>query len=289
MKISGELLTILSAIFIGISIPIGVLSSREFGVFQTAAYTSLISVAFLVLISIVSKEKIQFKEALTKHFKDSISIVIARPVIGSLLLVYGLSLTTAIHSSFMMRLEPIFVTLMSYIFLRDKVSLKQIYLIVLMVVGAFLLSTSGNVELISQTQIGDLFVALSLIFFSYAYIPAKRMGKKIDSMTITIVNNLLGGLILFSIMLFLPINIFPISSTNVWLILSYVLSFSVIGLYLYFAALRKTKPWIVSSLLSLSSIVGAAIGYVWLNETINTIQILGAIIILVTSYLIARK
>ena len=289
MKLTGELLAILSSIFIGISVPIAVVASREIGVFQVTAYTSLLSVIFLVALSIIAREKIQFKKALTKYFKYSISIVIARPIIGSLLLIYGFSLTTAIHSSFMMRLEPIFVTTMSYIFLKDKVSLKQISLIILMIIGAFLLSTSGSIELITQTQIGDLFVILSLLFFSYAYIPAKKIGKEINPMTITIVNNLIGGFALFLIMLFLPINPLSVNFDNAWLLFGFVFSFSVIGLYLYFAALRKTKPWIVSSLLSLSAVVGAAIGYFWLNETINSIQILGAFIILISSYLIAKK
>ena len=289
MKLTGELLAVLSSVFIGLSIPIAVLASKEIGVFQVTAYTSLLSVIFLVTLSVIVREKIQFKKALTKHFKDSISIVILRPIIGSLLLIYGFSLTTAIHSSFMMRLEPIFVVIMSYIFLKDKVSPKQISLILLMILGAFLLSTSGSIELITQTQIGDLFVVLSLLFFSYAYIPAKRIGKEINPMTITIVNNLIGGSVLFLIMFFLPINQFPVNLGNAWLLFGYVISFSVIGLYLYFAALRKTKPWIVSSLLSLSAVVGATIGYLWLNETINSIQIIGAIIILISSYLIAKK
>jgi drug/metabolite transporter (DMT)-like permease len=289
MKLSGEFLATLSAIFIGLSVPVAVLASREIGVFQVTTYSSLISVIFLIAISIVAKEKIQFKKSLTKHLKDSMSIVIARPVIGSLLLVYGFSLTTAIRSSFLMRLEPVFVTIISYVFLKDKINFKQISLILLMVFGAFLLSTSGNIESISQMQIGDLFVILSLLFFSYAYVPAKRIGKEIGPMTITIVNNLIGGFILFLIMLFLPINPFPINSTNAWLILSYVLSFSVVGLYLYFAALRKAKPCIVSSLLSLSAVVGATIGYMWLGESIDAIQIIGAFIILASSYLISKK
>lgn len=216
-------------------------------------------------------------------------IVIARPVIGSLLLIYGFSLTTAIHSAFMMRLEPIFVTIFSYFFLKDKINLKQISLIMIMIFGAFLLSTSGNISLITQTQIGDLFIIISLVFFSYAYIPAKKIGREINPVTVTIVNNLVGGLILFLFMLVIGINLLTVNYTNFWLLLSYVISFSVFGLYLYFSALRKTKTWIVSSLLSLSAVFGSIIAYFWFKETLNAIQMIGCIVILVSFYFIAKK
>jgi drug/metabolite transporter (DMT)-like permease len=289
MRISGELLAVLAAVFIGISVPIASQASREIGVIQATTYTTLISVAFLLAIGLITRQKIQIKEALTKHFKDSISIVIARPVIGNLLLIYGFSLTTAIRASFLLLLEPIFVTFLSYIMLKDKVSVRQIYLIALMIFGAFLLSTSGNIGIISQAQLGDLLVIFALMFFSYSYIPTKKIGKIVTPMTITIMNNLVGGLILFFLMLFLPVNMFPLNISNIWLVLGYVISFSVIGLYLYFAALGKTKPWIVSSLLTISAISGSIVGYLWLNESINTIQMIGAFAILISSYLIARK
>jgi drug/metabolite transporter (DMT)-like permease len=289
MKLSGEILAILSALFIGFAIPIGVQASKEIGAFQVTVYSSLISAIFLLILSFITSEKIQIKKSLTRYFKEISSITISRSIIGNLLLFYGFSLTTAIHSAFMLRLEPIFVVPLSYIFLKDKMSLKQIILIVIMIFGAFLLSTSGNIETATQIQIGDLLIVLSLLFYAYSYIPVKRIGKEISSMSITFINNLVGGIVLFFIMLFLPFNFLTVNSSNVWLLLSYVILFSVIGLYLYFASLRKTNPWIVSSLLSLSSVIGALISYLWLNETLSTIQIIGSGLILITSYFIIKK
>lgn len=288
MKVSGEILAIIASIFIGLSVPIASQASRSVGVIQATTYTSLISVAFLAAIGVLSKERILIKESLTRHLKDSLSVVISRPVIGNLLLIYGFSLTTAIKASFLLLLEPIFVTPISYILLRDRVNKRQVLLIGFLIMGAFLISTNGVLSSITQTQIGDFMVVLALLFFSYSYIPAKKLGEAINPITVTIINNLLGGLILFSIMLLLHINLFTINLSNAWLVIGYVLTFSVIGLYLYFSALRKTKPWIVSSLLTLSAVTGATVGYFWLHETIGIVQFLGAIIILTSSYFIAK-
>ena len=289
MKVSGEVLAVLSAIFIGISVPFASEASREIGVVQSLVYASLISVPFLVIMALITKQKISIRESLTKHFKHSMSNVISRSVLGNLLLIYGFSLTTVIRASFLLLLEPIFVTILGYFILKDRVSKRQISLILIMVFGAFLLSTSGSIGAVAQAQIGDIFIITALLFFSYSYIPAKKIEKVVNPITITTMNNLIGGLILFIVMLLLPISIFTLNFSNSWLLLGRVLSFSVIGLYLYFAALGKTKPWIVSSLLTLSAISGSFLGYLWLNETIETIQMLGAFLILVSSCLIAKK
>jgi probable blue pigment (indigoidine) exporter len=189
----------------------------------------------------------------------------------------------------MFRLEPIFVIILSYIFLREKPNMKQIVIILIMIFGAFLFSTGGNINIISQTQVGDLIILFSLLFFAYSYIPTKKIGNEINSVTVTTVNNLISGLILFVIMLFLPINLITITIGNIWLLLAYVIFFYVFVLYFLFASMKKTKAWVVSSLLSLSAVVGAFIAYLWLGETMNIIQIIGATIILISSYFIVKK
>jgi drug/metabolite transporter (DMT)-like permease len=289
VKLSGEMLSILSAIFIGISIPIGVVAAKSIGAFQAAVYIPLVSLVFLLAISIATKNKIEIRKMFRDHFKDTISMILSRPIFGDIILLYGFSLTTAIKASFMARLEPVFVAILGYMFLKDKISIRQTSLIFLMISGAFLLSTGGDVKSITQTQIGDILVVIGTLVISYSYIPAKRIGKNIDPLTTTITNNLAGGLILFPVMLILQINPFTINLDNFWIIVARALTFSVLGLSLLFAALKKTKPWIVSSLISLSAVVGAMIGYFFLNESIGTIQIAGAAVILVSSYLMTRS
>jgi drug/metabolite transporter (DMT)-like permease len=289
MKLSGEILATLAAIFLGLAIPLGAQGSKQFGTFQIAVYSSLISIVFLVPFSFIIKEKIQIKKYLTSYFKEAIQVVASRSIFGTLLYFYGVSLTTAIHSAFMFRLEPIFVIILSYIFLREKPNMKQIVIILIMIFGAFLFSTGGNINIISQTQVGDLIILFSLLFFAYSYIPTKKIGNEINSVTVTTVNNLISGLILFVIMLFLPINLITITIGNIWLLLAYVIFFYVFVLYFLFASMKKTKAWVVSSLLSLSAVVGAFIAYLWLGETMNIIQIIGATIILISSYFIVKK
>jgi drug/metabolite transporter (DMT)-like permease len=283
------MLSILSAIFIGISIPIGVVATKSIGAFQAAVYIPLVSLVFLLAISMFTRQKIEIRKIFRNHFKDTVSMILSRPIFGDIILLYGFSLTTAINASFMTRLEPVFVAVLGYIFFKDKLKAKQILLISLMIVGAFLLSTGGNVESIAQTQVGDILVVIAMLFISYSYIPSKRIGKDIDPLTMTITNNLSGGLILFPIMLLLQMDPFTINLGNFWIILARAITFSAIGLSLYFAALKKTKPWIVSSLISISSIVGAMIGYFFLNESIGALQIAGGLVIVVSSYFITRS
>lgn len=289
MKISGELLAVLSAVSIGFAIPLGAQSSKVIGAFQMTAYSSLLSVVFLLPLSVVAKERLEIKNYLKLYPKEAASIIIASIIFGNLLYFYGASLTEAIHSGFMLRLEPIFVVAWGAVFLKDRPTKKQLALILLMILGAFLLSTGGMFNLSDRIIIGDLTIVTSLLFFSYVYIPIKRIGNKINPTTILIANNLIGGSVLFAIGLLLPISMTTVNASNAWMLLGYVLFFSVIALYLYYAAMRRTRPWVVSSLLSSASVVGGVASYLWLRDVLNLIQIIGAVAILASSYFIARS
>ena len=289
MKLSGEVLAILSAISIGIAVPLGAQASKEIGALQMAAYSGIVSLALLWLLTLFTKDKIEAKKYLKKYPKEAFLSIATRAVIGSILYFYGVTLTTAMNSGFMMRLEPIFVIALGYLFLKERISKKQMFIVMVMLFGAFLYSTGGDLTSIGSNQIGDLLIVLSVLFFACSYIPLKKIGIEINSITITAVNNFIGSIIFLVIAILLSFDMFTVNLSNAWMMVGYVITLSVIGLCLYFASLRKTKAWIVSSLLSISSVVGAILSYLWLGETLGPAQWVGGAIILLASYFIAKK
>jgi probable blue pigment (indigoidine) exporter len=99
----------------------------------------------------------------------------------------------------------------------------------------------------------------------------------------------IGGLIL------LPFA-FLFSPTLAWTsaigwnyLIGYVIMFNVIGLTLWFAALKTVKGWIVSALRALGPIAGMPVAFLLFGETLTPIQIVGAAVVLATSFLIARE
>jgi drug/metabolite transporter (DMT)-like permease len=290
MKISGTYFAIFAAALIGASIVFSAEATKQMNPVAFAFVTLLLSVVFLVPLSFVIREKLKLKEILGKNSRNTFASIFLRTVFGNIFLYLGFSLTSAVKAVFLLGFEPAFVVIASVIFLKEKLSSKQIILIIILIIGAFLLSTNGRLDIFSTAQLGDLFVVIAVFLFACSYIPAQDVVKKTNSTTLAIFSNLVGGLILIPV----AFTIFNVQSLNlnssvIPLIFANTILFSVFALFCFYTALKTTKKWIVSSLLQLAPIPGAIIAYIWLGDTLNFVQLVGAGIILVSSYLIARE
>lgn len=248
-------------------------------------FASLFSIVFLVLLSYLFKEKLEFKK-LFKYKKELLIIVLGRGIIGAILIAIGFSLTSAIHGLFLLRTEPIFVTLFAFLFFKEKITLKQILLIFTMLLGAFLLITSFNLNAFQSYYLGDLLIILSMAILASVYPATAKIMKHTDSTTLTIATNFLSGLILLPFIFFIPFNMTLESGI---LLGAYTLLFFVFGLYFFFKALRSVKPWIVSSLMALELFIGILLALVWIGDKLTWIQWIGGIIILIGAYFITKE
>ena len=289
MKVSGTHFAILAAIFVGASIVVGAEATKQVNPILVAALTMLISVVFLIPLSYIVKEKLVLGDIIRKYLKNSSASILLRSLFGNILLYTGLSLTSAVNAVFLLGFEPAFVVITGFVLLKEKISARQISLILALIVGAFLLSTNGDPGSFGTTQFGDLIVVLAVFFMALSYIPAQEVVKKTNSTSFTIFTSMVGGLILLPISLVFfntsPLNVSPYA---IYLIIGNAVLFSVFALFCFYNALKTTKRWIVSALLQLAPIPGALVAYFWLGNVLSHIQLAGAGIILVSSYLIAK-
>lgn len=156
--------------------------------------------------------------------------------------------------------------------------------------GGFLITTSGDFSVFTEYKIGDLLVILSLAFFAYTYIPCRKLSQKINPLNSTFVTTMLGDLLLIPITLILtPISSFYLSSYGILVMMAYALFLGVIGISLWYKSLETVKLWIVSSILTIGTVAGALFAFFWLKETLNTVQIIGGTIVLISSFLISKE
>ena len=221
---------------------------------------------------------------------DTIKVIILRSVIGQILIVYGFSLTLAIRAVFMTRLEPLFVFMFSVLLIGERIRRRKVALLFVLIFGAFLISTGGDLSAFSSLMLGDLLIAFSLIFLAYSYIPSSRIMKKINTQTLTAFSNFIAMLITIPIaLLLLPISAFQVSLNSWVLIILYALFFYFLGLMLWFKAFEKAKPWVIASMLALAPIWGSLVSFFWLGQTLSLIQLLGGAIIILTTLAIIRE
>lgn len=286
----GIYIGVLSAVLIGFGNVFGAEAAKNINPIYLAMLASLVTGIIFLAGGKILRFDLKIKEAVTRYRKEILSISILRSSLGSLILIIGFSMTSAIRAVFLLRLEPLFVVLASYIILKEKITAKQFLFIFILISGAFLLSTGGDISVLTETQIGDFLVVLAVIFFTYTYFPGAKVSRKLGAITVNAITNMLGGLILIPIvLLFVPMNSFFLSNYSMLLFGGYIVFLYMIGITLWFVALRTVKEWIVSSILSIGSIVGALLAFLWLGDVLSPLQLIGAAIILVASSLISMQ
>ena len=286
---TGLLFAIISPFLSSISTIFKSAAVKALGPFAVLSFGSLLG-AFLLIVYLFIKHKKFSLSHLKDNFRDFSLLILTRPIFGELLFVFGLGLTLGVKAILFTKIEPYFVLFWQWILRKEKVTSGQLALLTIHIGGAILLSTGGNFTGINSTHIGDLLIILAMGLFSLSYFPAKRVAVKIGAVQTNSIMLLVSGLF------FIPFAfVFSNSQafdffTKGWayLVLSTII-FTVVGLTLWFVSLKSVKGWIVSALRSLGPIVGIPFAYFLFGEKLNMAQVTGAIIILSTSFLIARE
>lgn len=282
----GIIAAILSPFFSSVSTIFKSEAAKDLNPLIVVSFGGIIGSIILFIIAKIRHEKIS-KNLFKSNLRDLVLITVSRFMIGELVFTYGLVKTTAIKAIFFTKIEPYFVLILGWLFLREKVKTSNLLLLTVHLMGALLLST-GGIFVVPHT--GDLFVIFAMLCFASSYI----VGKKIShTMGATLGNAIplgIGSLILLPFAIFSSYPHLLTYSAKGWeYLIIYVVLFNVIALTLWFSSLKLVRGWIVSALRYVGPILGAPVAYLLFGQTLNQNQIIGACIIIVTSLLIGRE
>lgn len=244
----------------------------------------------IILFSIAKllRQKPTFKK-IKSDWKDIVFVLVLRNLLGELFLTFGLSQTQAIKAIFFTKIEPYFVLIFAWIFLREKVKLEHFLLLTVHLFGALILSTGGNFNIIGKTQIGDLLIIIAMGFFASSYSYGKRLAHNVGAIYGNALTMGVASLIFLPFLFaFSPFTKISNPSLGWTYLLVYVILFNVIGLSLWYVSLKTVKGWMVSALRYIGPVLGAPVAYFLFGEKLNMIQVLGAIVVMFTSFLIVR-
>jgi len=149
----GFIYTFLAALFWAISIVIArfVLRGGE-NAYNVSFWTTLLASPFWLYILL--RKKTELKKTTKKDRFVLLGMALVSTVGVGITEVFALKYSSAINYSFLIRTVIFFTILFAYFFLGEKITLKKIILAVLLLAGAYLLTTKG--QLISFT-LGDIF------------------------------------------------------------------------------------------------------------------------------------
>lgn len=193
--------------------------------------------------------------------------------------VFALKYSTALNYSLLIRSVTLFTIIFSALFLKDRITVKKIILVVLIFVGTFLLITNGQHISFSK---GDIFVLIEAMLLSLgngilSKIATNRMSPRVSSSASSIFGFLPIGLIaLFKGAISIPQM--PIL----------VLLFAIINIFIItfrFLAIKNATASYVTMIFSLTPIMVFLMAVSFLGETITSIQLVGGILIILAGIL----
>ena len=285
----GLLFAILSPFFSSVATIFKTGAAKNLSPLIVIVVGGIIGSIILFFLSKLFREKITFQK-LKANRKDLLFALLLRSLLGELFFTFGLSQTSAVKAIFLTKIEPYFVLILAWIFLKEKIRPKHLCLLLIHLIGAIILSTGGNINIVGKAQIGDLFTIIAMAFFASSYNYGKRLAHNVGSIYSNVLTMGMASLILLPFLLFFsPLTKLDFQPQGWIYLLIYVILFNVLGLTLWYASLKTVKGWIVSSLRYVGPILGAPVAYFLLGETLSLTQLFGAAIIIVTSYLIVRE
>lgn len=190
----------------------------------------------------------------------------------------GTKLTNASLASLINSMNPITITIFASILLKEKITLRNIISIIIVLIGVRILL--GSIS--SNIYIGGILVSLfSIVLWSLVSVLIKKLSKRYDSFQITVYGIIMGAIFTF------PIAVYEIMTTSI-IKIDIVVIAALIYMGLVCTALahvlwNKSLSILDASRCSLfypiQPLVATLLGILFLNERINKNFVLGAILI----------
>ena len=228
--------------------------------------------------------------------RDFLKIIFAAVLgmcINMLAFFRGLELSTPINSGVIITLSPVLVLILSYFFLKEKVTLKKILGIIIGFSGAvfLILNTSKTGINAPNIPLGNSFFLLNASAYAGYLIVVKPLTSKYNIFTI------MKWLFLIGLILSAPITYNQFVEVN-WLELPWFaiwrMGYVVIGTtfltYLFnIYALKTLSPTTVGSFIYLQPIITIVFALITANDTLDSIKLLSCLIIFIGVYLVSVK
>lgn len=215
--------------------------------------------------------------------------------LGTSLSLIGISLTAAINAGFLVKMATITTTLFAWIILKERLTPLKIAVIVVMLSGAYLLTTKGQALL---PQVGDLFILAACVCWSFGNVLVRKIlrTQPVPADVVTLQKPLaalpvLLSLIFISFVFPAMIRYFPVLACCTFPSGIYPFALgSGICLALAWIYLNRTLKVATASYMTLMSmitpVIVAILAMFFLGENLVPIQIVGASMIVFSGVVI---
>lgn len=253
-------------------------------------------IACIILYYLRGKENLQMD--LLKLRKSDFLIffyqTLSGVVIFRIFIVYGVQLTLTIDAGIILSLTPITTVLLSVYFLKEKMGVKEGLAMTFAFCGVLAININGAHQSFSENNLrflGNLLILLAVLGESAFVIFSKKVTTHISPLTRSML------VCLFAVGMFLPFSFFELiqnpkflADIHFWMLTFYYgVILTVLAYVLWFQGIvhvNGTTAGIFNTLIPVSSIT---LVFLFFGETINMLQLVGLICILLGVLLVAFK
>jgi len=187
------------------------------------------------------------------------------------------NLTSVGNAVIMLYTWPIFTTILSAIFLKEKIYKPQIILLISAFAGIAIIYLNKKFSFQDKDFLGMTIMLASSLIYSFSMIIFKKRSTGLSSIGTTFYQNLVGAFIFIP---FAFINPLPVFSIKFIYVILYSVAIGIIGFGLFFSALKETEAKTTSYFSFMEVPSGILFGIIFLHEKIYWNLIVGGIIII---------
>ena len=243
---------------------------------------------FWIISLFTPKEKIQKKDFFRIIFASILGMCI-----NMLAFFRGLELSTPINSGVIITLSPVLVLILSYFFLKEKITIKKILGILIGFSGAvfLILNTSKTGINAPNIPLGNSFFLLNASAYAGYLIIVKPLTQKYSLFT------LMKWLFLIGLILSAPLTYDQFIKVNwselpwfaIWR-MGYVVIGTTFLTYLFnIYALKTLSPTTVGSFIYLQPIITIIFALITANDTLDSTKLLSCLLVFIGVYLVSIK
>lgn len=193
----------------------------------------------------------------------------------------SLNYTSVANSTVLVTMSPIFTVIGGTLFLKDYISKKQIALVIITLIGSFIM-TFHQLTIHPSELIGDLLAFLGALFVAIYILIGRKARQSITTVTYTFLVYGSATIVLGFIGFINKQNFISHSKTD-WLIFICLALFpTLLGHSIFSWALKYVKASFISIVTLLEPVFSTIIAIFLFIEIPDILQIIGAVIILIS-------
>jgi drug/metabolite transporter (DMT)-like permease len=235
---------------------------------------------------------------LNKKYRDKVLSTIPRAMIISLFyslyfigLFKALETTTALNTGTLFTLVPLLTGILCIFFLKEKMSLKQLFIYLVGIVGTCIVVFKADINLFLNFSLnqGDIIFLFAIIAMALYSITLKLLHKKDDELLVLVFCTLIGGCIWMFLtlkILDIPLEWQKIEGDLIFYMLYLIIGATLFTLYLYQQGSIAIGPKKLMAYVYLNPVAIALLMFILENQVILGKVIVGIIISTITTILL---